>query len=75
LALASSRGSARGALATFGTLQSLAVRQRRPELAVLKTIGFRRDQVHATVAWQALYLAPIALVLGLPLGVLAGTSA
>jgi putative ABC transport system permease protein len=62
-------------LATTAHTLTTSVRQRRSELAVLKTIGFRRDQVAASVAWQAIYLASIALVLGLPLGVLAGTSA
>jgi hypothetical protein len=49
-----------------------AVRRRRTELAVLKTLGFLRSQVRATVAWQATTIAVIALVVGLPLGVAAG---
>jgi ABC-type lipoprotein release transport system permease subunit len=47
-------------------------RRRRRDLAVLKTLGFVRRQVTATVAWQATTLAVIGLLLGLPLGVAAG---
>jgi predicted lysophospholipase L1 biosynthesis ABC-type transport system permease subunit len=39
---------------------------------VLKTLGFVRRQVAATVAWQATTFAVVALVLGLPLGLAAG---
>ena len=49
-----------------------SVRRRRRDLAVLKTLGFTRGQVAATIAWQATTFAVVALVLGLPLGVAAG---
>ena len=49
-----------------------SVRRRRRDLAVLKTLGFVRRQVSATVAWQATTLAVVALALGLPLGLAAG---
>jgi hypothetical protein len=49
-----------------------AVRRRRKDLAVLKTLGFVRRQVAATVAWQATAIALVALVLGLPLGIALG---
>jgi predicted lysophospholipase L1 biosynthesis ABC-type transport system permease subunit len=39
---------------------------------VLKTLGFVRGQVSATIAWQATTFAVVALALGLPLGVAAG---
>ena len=42
------------------------------ELAVLKTLGFDRRQVRATVVWQATTLATVGLVLGIPMGVLVG---
>ena len=48
-----------------------SIRRRRLELAILKTLGFVRRQVSATVAWQATALAAVALV-GLPLGVISG---
>ncbi len=48
------------------------IRRRRQDLAVLKTLGFVRRQVTATVAWQATTVAVIALVAGLPLGIALG---
>lgn len=59
-------------LATIGHLLVTSVRRRRRDLAVLKTMGFVRRQVAATVAWQASTLAAVALLVGLPLGVAAG---
>ena len=50
-----------------------SVQRRRHDLAVLKTLGFVRGQVAATIAWQATTFAVVALCLGLPLGVAAGT--
>jgi ABC-type antimicrobial peptide transport system permease subunit len=58
-----------------GTLTQVlltGVRRRRRDLAMLKTLGMTRWQVQAVVAWQAGALAAAALVLGLPLGVVAG---
>ena len=49
-----------------------AVRRRRRDLAVLKTLGFGRRQLAATVAWQASVLALLAVVVGIPLGIAAG---
>jgi ABC-type lipoprotein release transport system permease subunit len=49
-----------------------AVRRRRVELAVLKTLGFSRAQLRGTVAWQASVLTLVAVVVGLPIGVAAG---
>jgi hypothetical protein len=46
----------------------LAVRRRRRDLAILKTLGFDRKQVLATVAWQATTFAAIGLLIGLPIG-------
>jgi predicted lysophospholipase L1 biosynthesis ABC-type transport system permease subunit len=63
------------ALAAFGTLVHTlvtSIRRRRRDLAVLKTLGFVRRQVSATVAWQASTLAGISLLIGLPLGVAVG---
>lgn len=65
------------ALATFlGVLAMLAaghaittaLRRRRDELAVLKTLGFVRQQLATTVVVQALVFGVLGLVLGLPLG-------
>ncbi len=49
-----------------------AVRRRKRELALLKTIGFRRRQVRAVIAWYATMLAAVGLVVGIPVGVLVG---
>lgn len=64
-------------LATLGVgvlahLLLTSVRRRRRDLAILKTIGFRRRQVALTVAWQATTLVGIALLVGIPLGLVAG---
>ena len=49
-----------------------AVRRRRSELAVLRTMGFVRAQTRRAVVWQALTFGVVALVVGVPLGVAGG---
>lgn len=49
-----------------------AVRRRNRDLAILKTLGFRRAQTRATVAWQATTTIVVALVIGIPAGLVAG---
>jgi len=49
-----------------------SVRRRRRDLALLKTLGFVRSQVRATVAWQASTLSAVSAVLGLVAGILGG---
>jgi len=60
------------AVATLAHVLLTGVRRRRRDLAVLKTLGLRRSQVIGVVSWQASALAAAALLVGLPLGVLAG---
>jgi ABC-type lipoprotein release transport system permease subunit len=60
------------AVATLAHVLMSAVRRRRRDLAILKTIGFVRAQVQWTVAWQATAFATAALVVGIPLGIGAG---
>jgi hypothetical protein len=48
------------------------VRRRRRDLAVLKTLGLARPQMLRVVFWEASALATVALLFGLPLGVVAG---
>jgi hypothetical protein len=48
------------------------VRRRRRDLAMLKTLGLLRSQLLRVVSWQATALATAALLVGLPLGLLAG---
>jgi hypothetical protein len=60
------------ALATVAHALVTAVRRRRREFAMLETLGFTRRQVSASVAWQATTVAVIALVVGVPLGIMLG---
>ena len=63
------------ALAAFATLVHVlltSVRRRRRDLAILQTLGFQGHQVAATIAWQALTLAGLSLLIGVPLGILLG---
>jgi hypothetical protein len=50
----------------------LTARERRRDLAVLRGLGFRRRQVGAVLLGAAGSVAAVALVLGVPLGLLAG---
>ncbi len=50
-------------------------RRRRKELAVLRAIGLTPGQTGACVAWQAVVVAGIALVIGIPLGLIIGRQA
>ena len=59
-------------VAAVGNTLVNAVRQRRRDLAILRTIGFVRRQVAAVVAWQATWFSVIALLVGIPLGVAGG---
>jgi ABC-type antimicrobial peptide transport system permease subunit len=63
------------ALLGVGYALVTSARNRRRELAVLKTLGFDRRQVRATVAWQATTYAVIGLVVGIPLGLVVGSYA
>jgi hypothetical protein len=59
-------------LMTLGNTLVISVRRRRRDLAILKTIGFARRQVAEVVAWQATSFALLALMVGLPLGIVLG---
>ncbi len=63
-----------GASAVLALGLSLAgsVRRRRSTYAVLSAIGFDRRDLRRTVRWQANVITAVALVVGLPLGVLTG---
>jgi ABC-type lipoprotein release transport system permease subunit len=60
------------AAATLAHTLITSIRRRRLDLAILKTLGFVRRQVSATVAWQATTLGAVALLIGLPLGIVSG---
>ncbi|MCJ7670962.1 MAG: FtsX-like permease family protein [Acidimicrobiia bacterium] len=59
-------------LVSVGYALASSVRRRSRDLAVLKTLGFARRQVSATVAWQATAMATVGVVIGIPLGVMLG---
>jgi hypothetical protein len=61
-----------GAMAALALTLVASVRQRRRDLALLKTMGFVRRQLAAAVAWQATTAATIGIVMGIPLGIVAG---
>jgi hypothetical protein len=50
----------------------LSVRRRRHDLAVLRTIGFERRDVRATIAYESTIFAVVGVVVGVPLGFAAG---
>jgi putative ABC transport system permease protein len=65
-------GLALGAVAALALTLVSSVRQRRRDLALLKTIGFVRRQLAAAVAWQSSVAALVGIIVGIPLGVVAG---
>jgi hypothetical protein len=61
-----------GAIASLAVTLSASVRRRRRDLALLRTLGFTRRQLMASIAWQASVAGTIGIVVGLPVGVLLG---
>ena len=62
------------ALGVLGLLHTLWVvsRRHRREFAVLRVVGMRRAQVAGAVVVSALLLAAVAVVIGVPVGVVVG---
>ncbi len=63
------------AVLAIGTLVHLllsSIRSRRSDLAVLKVLGFLPRQLRRTIAWQANTIGALALVMGLPIGLIIG---
>lgn len=62
------------ALAVVAVLHALmtSAHRRRRDFAVLRTLGFVRGQLSATMAWQASTFAVVGLIIGVPLGIAAG---
>ena len=50
----------------------VAVRRRRRDLAVLRTLGFTTGQVVRTVLWQATTVGVAGLIVGIPAGIIVG---
>jgi hypothetical protein len=61
-----------GALSSLWLTLMAAVRRRRKELALLKTLGFTRRQVAATVAWLSTAAVAVGAAIGVPLGIALG---
>jgi len=65
-------GLAAGAGVALGLTLVASVRRRRRDLALLKTLGFTRNQLAETVAWQASVAAVIGVIIGVPVGIALG---
>jgi hypothetical protein len=67
-------GLAVGAILALALTLMTSVRRRRRDLALLKTLGFTRRQLAATVASQASIVALLGTVVGVPVGIAVGRS-
>ena len=65
-------GLAAGAVVALGFTLAASVRRRRRDLAVLKTLGFRRRQLAVAIACQASLAAITGIVIGVPVGIALG---
>ena len=61
------------ALVALALVLTVSISRRRRDLALLKVLGFTRGNVSTAVAWQASITIVLGLVIGIPLGVLAGS--
>jgi putative ABC transport system permease protein len=60
------------ALLTITHLLMTSVRRRQRDFAIFRALGFTSSQVRGTLCWQALTLAGIALLIGVPAGIACG---
>jgi len=60
------------AVVSLGLTLASGVSRRRRDLSILKSLGFTRGQVSATVVWQSSIIVAVGLVVGLPLGIALG---
>jgi predicted lysophospholipase L1 biosynthesis ABC-type transport system permease subunit len=65
-------GLAAAAVLSLALTVLSSVRRRRTELALLKTMGMTRGQIRWVIAWQTTFTLAVAVVIGGPLGVVAG---
>jgi hypothetical protein len=63
---------AAGAVVSLWLTLAASVRRRRADLALLKTLGFTRRQLAATVAWQSTVTVAAGALVGVPLGIALG---
>jgi hypothetical protein len=72
LPLGISLGVALAAVLALGLTIAASVRQRRRELALLKSLGMQRRQLRVVVACQTSTILLVAVIVGIPLGIAAG---
>jgi ABC-type lipoprotein release transport system permease subunit len=65
-------GLAIGSVVALALTLVASVRRRRRDLALLKTLGFTRRQLAATVAWHSTIAVAVGTVVGVPLGIVLG---
>jgi hypothetical protein len=65
-------GLAAGEVVALALTLAASVRRRRRDLALLKALGFTPRQLRAAVAWQATVAAAIGIIVGIPVGIVAG---
>jgi len=65
-------GLALGAIVALALTLIASVRRRRRDLALLKTLGFTTRQLAMTIAWQASVISVIAVIVGVPFGIVVG---
>ena len=70
--LALALGLAAAAVLSLAFTVLSLVRRRRHELALLKMLGMTRRQVRAVIAWQTTLTLTAAVIVGFPLGIVAG---
>jgi hypothetical protein len=63
---------AAGAVVALAITLVASVHRRRRDLALLRTLGFTRRQLTATVAWQASVAGAVGVIVGVPIGVVTG---
>jgi ABC-type antimicrobial peptide transport system permease subunit len=63
---------AAAALISLALTVLAAVRRRRRELGLLKTLGMTKRQVRAVIGWQTTVILTVAALAGIPLGLAAG---
>ena len=61
-----------GTVTALGLTLVASVRRKRRSMAMLRTLGFTGRQLRASVAWQSSIAVVIGLVVGVPLGIVAG---
>lgn len=61
-----------GAIVGLALTLIASVRRRRPDLALLKALGFTPRQLAAVLGWQSTVVAVIGVIVGVPLGIVLG---